>query len=107
MHGTGLGERCGGPLHEGPGGILIGVCETALKGFLFAKAPEMPGFFHAPPPSVGGLDLDSRNSGCARLGGEVAPPLGPWVMRSRARSRRRRAQPRCAVCPQAFWMRFL
>ena len=95
-------------------------------------------FLHAPPPppSVGGLDLDSRNSGCARLGGEVGPPLGvvveevavlvvlssssvgiatpfaprcaePWMMMSRARSRRRRAQPRCAVCPQAFWMRVL
>ena len=24
--------------------------------------------FHAPPPSVGVLDLDSRSSGCARLG---------------------------------------
>ena len=31
------------------------------------------------PPSEGGLDLDSRNSGCARLGGEVAPPLGVIV----------------------------
>jgi len=28
-------------------------------------------------------------------------------MRSRARPRRRRAQLRCAVCPQAFWMRYL
>ena len=24
--------------------------------------------FFCPPPSVGGLDLDSRSSGCARLG---------------------------------------
>jgi len=32
-----------------------------------------------PPPSVGGLDLDSRSSGCARLGGEVGPPLGVVV----------------------------
>jgi len=31
------------------------------------------------PPSVGGLDLDSRSSGCARLGGEVGPPLGVVV----------------------------
>ena len=32
--------------------------------------------FHA-PPSVGGLDLGSDNSGCARLGGsKVHPPLG-------------------------------
>jgi len=30
----------------------------------------------APPPSVGGLDLNSSNRGCARLGSEVAPPLG-------------------------------
>ena len=29
-----------------------------------------------PPPSVGGLDLDSRSSGFARLGGGVGPPLG-------------------------------
>ena len=29
-----------------------------------------------PPPSVGGLDLNSSNSGCARLGSGVAPPLG-------------------------------
>ena len=35
--------------------------------------------FHAPPPSVGGLDRDSRSSGCARLGGEVGPPLGVVV----------------------------
>ena len=29
--------------------------------------------FSSPPSSVGGLDLDSRNSGCARLGCEVGP----------------------------------
>ena len=28
------------------------------------------------PPSVGGLDLNSSSSGCARLGSGVAPPLG-------------------------------
>ena len=28
------------------------------------------------PPSVGGLDLNSSNSGCARLGSGVAPSLG-------------------------------
>jgi len=33
--------------------------------------------FHA--PLSGGLDLDSRKSGCARLGGEVGPPLGVVV----------------------------
>ena len=43
-----------------------------------AKFPHM--YFLTPPPlSVGGLDLDSRNRGCARLGGEVAPPLGVVV----------------------------
>ena len=35
--------------------------------------------FHAPPPQWGGLDLDSRSSGCARLGGEVGPRLGVVV----------------------------
>jgi len=30
--------------------------------------------------------------------------VGPWVMRSQARSRRRQAQLRCAVCPLAFWV---
>ena len=35
--------------------------------------------FRAPPPQWGGLDLDSRSSGCARLGGEVGPPLGVVV----------------------------
>ena len=82
------------------------------------------------PPQWRGLDLNSSNSACARLGSGVAPPLGVVkeevavlivlvrrhrravgaavrLMRSRARSRRRRAQPRCAVCPQAFWMRCL
>ena len=32
-----------------------------------------------PPPLSGGLDLDSRSSGCARLGGEVGPPFGVVV----------------------------
>ena len=36
-------------------------------------------FFTPPPPQWGGLDLDSRSSGCARLGGEVGPPLGVVV----------------------------
>ena len=39
-------------------------------------APET--FFSA-PPQWGGLDLDSRSSGCARLGGGVGPPLGVVV----------------------------
>ena len=33
-------------------------------------------FFTPLPPQWGGLDLDSRSSGCARLGGGVGPPLG-------------------------------
>ena len=35
--------------------------------------------FSRPPPQWGGLDLHSRSSGCARLGGEVGPPLGVVV----------------------------
>ena len=35
--------------------------------------------FPRPPLSGGGLDLDSRSSGCARLGGGVGPPLGVGV----------------------------
>jgi len=35
--------------------------------------------FSRPPPQWGGLDLDSRSSGCARLGGGVGPPLGVRV----------------------------
>ena len=84
--------------------------------------------FFSPPPSVGGLDLKSRSRGCARLGSGVAPPLGvvekevavlivlvrrhrravgAAVRRAvndevRAQSRRRRAQPRCAACPQVI-----
>ena len=91
--------------------------------------------FDAPPLS-GGLDLDSRNRGFARLGGEVGPPLGVvekevadlivLVRRHRhaVRAAVRRAVDdevpgaikeetgpaavrRVSVCPQAFWMRFL
>ena len=42
--------------------------------------------FHAPPPSVGGLDLDSRNSGCARLARRRSRPqflvrcLTKWLL---------------------------
>ena len=35
--------------------------------------------FFMPPPQWGGLDLNSSNRGCARLGGEVDPPLGVVV----------------------------
>jgi len=47
----------------------------------FGKAalkPQSKPFFSEPPLS-GGLDLDSRSSGCARLGGGVGPPLGVVV----------------------------
>ena len=37
---------------------------------------SLSGGFPRPPTSVGGLDLDSRSSGCAHLGSEVGPPLG-------------------------------
>jgi len=52
---------------------------TFSANFLSVGAEHAPHLFHAPPPSVGGLDLDSRSSGCARLGGEVGPPLGVVV----------------------------
>ena len=41
-------------------------------------AEELSKMIHVspPPPSVGGLDLNSSNRGCVRLGGEVDPPLG-------------------------------
>ena len=38
---------------------------------------HLTGFFE--PPLSGGLDIDSRSSGCARLGGGVGPPLGVVV----------------------------
>ena len=37
------------------------------------------GFWILTSPLSGGLDLDSRSSGCARLGGGVGPPLGVVV----------------------------
>jgi len=44
------------------------------------KSPELaPEAFFIAPPLSGGLDLDSRSSGCARLGGGVGPPLGVVV----------------------------
>jgi len=39
----------------------------------------LPVHSSSPPPQWGGLDLDSRSSGCARLGGGVGPPLGVVV----------------------------
>ena len=44
-----------------------------------AQPPDTEAQFSTPPPQWGGLDLDSRNSGCARLGGEVGLPLGVVV----------------------------
>jgi len=38
-----------------------------------------PYYFRAPPPLSGGLDLNSRKSCCAHLGGEVGSPLGVVV----------------------------
>ena len=46
------------------GKASVFVMETALGGIFFT------------PPLSGGLDLDSRNSGCARQGGEVGPLSG-------------------------------
>ena len=45
------------------------MCEVASGAAINARACFSP-------PSVGGLDLNSSNSGCARLGSGVAPPLG-------------------------------
>ena len=78
------------------------------------------------------MDLNSSNSGCARLGSGVPPPLGVVkeevaVLIVLVRRHRRAvgaavrravddegpgaveegAQPRCAVCPQAFRVRCL
>ena len=65
------------------------------------------------------MDLNSSNRGCARLGGEVAPPLGVVIEEVAVlvipvrRHRRvvgaavRRAVDDEAVCPQAFWVRCL
>ena len=54
--------------------LVSGECRSPIKNTA-RGAWRYSGFraeyFPAPPPSVGGLDLDSRNSGCARLGGEV------------------------------------
>ena len=48
-----------------------------------------------PPPSVGGLDLDSRSSGCARLGGGVGPPLGVVVEEVFCTNMRTKQKRRC------------
>ena len=42
---------------------------------------RVPVFFLSPPPPPpeGGVDLSSINRGCARLGSEVAPPLGVLI----------------------------
>ena len=57
-------------------GVLC-AAETDSLDVLISPAEYL--IFTPPPPQWGGLDLDSRNSGCARLGGEVGPPLGVVV----------------------------
>ena len=52
--------------------------DAADEGVHELRGAEALDFF-APPPQWGGLDLDSRSSGCARLGGGVGPPLGVVV----------------------------
>ena len=46
--------------------------------FCFAQTNSKD-IFLCPPPLSGGIGLDSRSSGCARLGGGVGPPLGVVV----------------------------
>ena len=65
-----------------------------------------------PPPSMGGLDLNSSNREVAVLIGLVRRhrrAVGAAVHRAAYDevSGRRRAKPRCAVCLQAFWVRCL
>jgi len=55
------------------------LCHRAQKA---AGPSNSNRFLFAPPPPWGGLDLDSRSSGCARLGGGVGPPLGVVPFRS-------------------------
>jgi len=63
----------------------LSVIHTGIKAvfcircFIFECFDFYASLRFSPPPSVGGLDLDSRSSGCARLGGEVGPPLGVVV----------------------------
>jgi len=64
------GEKCDvgwGPLVCEAGGLLVG--GGAGEAAAARRSPP-------PPPQWGGLDLSSSNSGCARLGSGVAPPLG-------------------------------
>ena len=51
--------------------------QTPVRGALQTLYASM--IFSLPPPQWGGLDLSSSNRGCARLGGEVDPPLGVVV----------------------------
>ena len=60
---------------------LLGVFEYWAGRCVFEKTNcrfSRPADMFTPPLS-GGSDLDSRNSGWARLGGEVGPPLGVVV----------------------------
>jgi len=49
----------------------VGVRAHATAALLYVFLPPPP-----TPPQWGGLDLNSSNSGCVRLGSGVAPPLG-------------------------------
>ena len=59
----------------------------------------------SPPPRWGGLDLNSSNRGCARLGGAVAPLLG--VVRSLFGLRFAICRSMCQSCPAAVCSHFL
>ena len=61
--------------------LLRGPARTAVNKSLLERGGDLE-FLDVLlfiPPSVGGLDLNSSNRGCARLGGEVDPPLGVAV----------------------------
>ena len=59
----------------------IGICNTHRVSLLHRRETQFEDLhiYFVPPPQWGGLDLSSSNRGCARLGGEVDPPLGVVV----------------------------
>ena len=70
--GTGLPKICKGSARGGRSGTPL-----VQRSALLQSAREITSrvLFSRPPPQWGGLGLDSRSSGCARLGGGVGPPL--------------------------------
>ena len=64
--------------------IVIGHLESLLvvEHFDAGDVASKATFIFNAPPSVGGLDLDSRSSGCARLGGGSGFPLEVRVFAS-------------------------